>query len=788
MITGILVVAVLYFAREVFIPLALAGLLAFLLTPAAARLERWRVRRTPAALLVIFLTLAGIAATGWVVLGQIYNLAAELPQYQENISAKLDSLHLNSAGKLANTIDMLTNLQKQIKNGDSRTSAAPSTALRQEGTANRPPPAPISARKQAQPVSVRIEQPEESMTAMVGRTVMPLVHPLTTTLIVVIFLVFILLGREDLLDRGLRLAGIERMHITTTAIQDASKRVSRYLLMQLLVNMSYGLIAGVSLWLIGVPHPLLWGVLSCLLRFVPYIGIMMAAAGPLLLSIAVSPNWSMLAWTLLIFVVLEIATANFVEPMLYGASTGMSAIAVLTAAIFWTVLWGFPGLLLATPLTVCLVVVGQQVPHLRFLQVLFGEEKVLSPSERFYQRMLASNVPAARSLIEDLIKTGPRAEVYDNIIVPALSQIEDARHSEQITTPRAEEILQGIEELAEEVGGRAASIEKSDFDGMKRVAFIPARDFADEVGCQLSLQVMSGATPSQVMSADLSTPDLLQSIESFDPEVICVIGIPPHAMRHLRMRCQQIRTRLPRAVVVACLLSKESDLPNLRSRIAMEDAQHVAYSLQLLKEYITSLLCPTALPAGLPVEATENVAAIADLAETVQAVQRVDLPDDPQGNIFEGLATNLAKSLDAPIALFTAGGGERPFWGAQCGLGKDVLLDAEHGVDLSICSKVVFSNSTLVISDTAEEPCFAEDSFLSGKGVRFYAGAPLKSHDGEVIGSLCVLDTRPRQLTEQQMGLLTSVANAVMTAIELHRTGKLEEPAIQSDLTDQKVT
>jgi predicted PurR-regulated permease PerM len=647
LLTGILVMVVLYFAREVFIPLALAGLLAFFLAPAAIRLERWGMKRTPAALLIILLSLAGLGVLGWVVLGQIYNLAVEFPQYQQNITEKIGSLHLDSAGRLSRTVEMLTNVSKQLKSGGPTTAPILSVTSRQSMSV-RSDRSPALANKTAQPVSVRIEESEEPMLAVAGRTITPLIHPLTTTFIVVIFLIFMLVGRDDLRDRGLRLAGSGRMHVTTTAIEDASRRVTRYLQMQLIVNLCYGTIAGVLLRLIGVPHALLWGVLTCLLRFVPYIGILMAAVGPLLLSAAASLNWSALIWTVVTFAVLEMMAANFIEPMVYGASTGISAIAILIAAVFWTLLWGLPGLLLSTPLTVCLIVLGRQVPRLRYLEVLFGEETGLPPSERFYQRMLASNTRDATALIEDALKTkSSRAEAYDGLLIPALTMIEDARHSEEMTAARADEILQGIEELTEDVTSRATADTAFESTPRKRVTMVPARDFADEVACQLALQVLTGTASVYVMSADYSVSDLQQSVDDLQPDVICVLGIPPRAIRHIRIRCHQIRTRFPHAVVVACVLSKESDLSNLRSRIPTEDAQHVACSLQLMKDYLRSLLYPTAIPVDSTPELAEETKVIKEASETRWEMQQVDV-DGPEEGMFNRLATNLARSFDAP--------------------------------------------------------------------------------------------------------------------------------------------
>ena len=592
LMTVILVVVVLYFAREVFVPLALAALIAFVLTPAAHRLERWGMKRTPAALLVIVLSLAAVAVLGWVLLGQIYSLAVEFPQYQQNVSDKIGSLHLDSAGRLSRTIEMLNGLNRRIKSGNTATTPVLSVIPppRASGRIHTSPP--VLANKTTQPVSVRIEEPQESVLELAGSTMTPLLHPLATTFIVVIFLVFMLIGREDLLDRGLKLAGSGRMHVTTTAIKDATDRVSRYLQTQLVVNLCYGAVAGVALRLIGVPHPLLWAILTCVLRFVPYVGIMMAAAGPLLLAGAASPHWSQLMWTVIMFGVLEVVAANFVEPMLYGASTGISAIAVLIAAVFWTFLWGLPGLLLSTPLTVCLIVIGRQVPRLHYLEVLLGERTGLPPSEHFYQRMLASNPKAARALVEATLKTRSRAEVYDTVLVPALTMIQEARHSDEMTTARAEEVLQSVEELVEELAGGTAS---GLAEPAKRVVCIPATDFADEIACELAQQVLEDTAPVHIISADSSMSNIQELMARLQPEVMCVVGVPPRAVRHIKMRCHQIRARFPESVVVACVLSDENDLSSLRSRIPTEDAQHVVSSLQLMRDYLTSVLHPAAV-------------------------------------------------------------------------------------------------------------------------------------------------------------------------------------------------
>jgi predicted PurR-regulated permease PerM len=781
LLPAILVMATLYCGREVFVPLALAALLSFLLVPVSALLERWGMRRTPAGLLVVFLSLVAVTALGWIMLGQIYNLAVELPQYKENINQKIESLHLHSAGRLSNTLAMLTEETKQLR-GDAPPATttvlpdAPRPHIRNRSkTAPEPNKEQLSGQTD-QPVTVRVEQPEESVATLVNRTIAPLIHPLTTTFVVVVFLAFMLVGREDLRDRGIRLAGRGRMQVTTSAMEDAGRRVGRYLRMQLIVNVAFGFIAGSCLWLIGVPNPLLWGLLICLLRFVPYIGIFLAAAGPLFLSIAVSPHWAVVLWTALLFLVLELITGNIVEPLLYSSSTGLSPIAVLIAAIFWTLLWGLPGLLLSTPLTVCLVVIGRQVPHLQYLDVLFGDETALPPPERFYQRLLSSNNHEARALLDGLFVAKSKEQVYDSVVIPVLTLIEESRHAEELTSSRAEEVLLAVEELAEDVASHIKAPEAPPLKTPKLVMCIPARDFADEVACQLASHVLSPTCTVRVVAADTSISDVLQTIDSFHPDAICVIGIPPQSLRHIRLRCHQIRARFPEAVVFACLLSEQCDLSNVRSRVPTEDAQHVVCSLQLMEEYLSSLLYPALLEESVE-ESDDAAMAQKDLASSLLEMQRLDVLDESEEGAFQRLASNLARSFDAPIALVTAAQHERQIWEAQCGLPDDALSfeDAIH--DPSVLTRMVAAESLLIIPDTAEDPLSADEPFLRERGIRFYAAVPLKSHDGNVMGSLCVLDTRPRQITEKQKEMLHWIAEVVTTAIELKNATPPPEPA-----------
>jgi predicted PurR-regulated permease PerM len=375
-------IAVLYLGRDILVPLAMAVLLSFLLAPVVAWLERLRVPRIPAVVGAVALAFMVLSGFGTLIAGQLVQLAQEIPRYQSNLEEKIRSVKFigGPGGIIGRTSEMLQELgeeaaqEAQPQGKDSKSSPAP----------DKPPP-----------LSVQIEERPLTSFEIVQVAIGPLVQPLATAGIIFVFMIFMLLQRRDIRDRFIRLVSAGDLTRTTQALEDAGERVARYLLMQLIVNITYGVPVGIGLWLIGVPNPLLWGIMATVLRFIPYIGPILAAALPIALSIAVDPGWTMMFWTAALFVVLELASNNVIEPWLYGSQTGLSPIAIVMAAIFWTWLWGPLGLLLSTPLTVCLVVLGRHVPQFEFLHVLLGSEAVLTPKESLHQRLLAADADEA---------------------------------------------------------------------------------------------------------------------------------------------------------------------------------------------------------------------------------------------------------------------------------------------------------------------------------------------------------------------------------------------------------
>jgi predicted PurR-regulated permease PerM len=413
----VLAIGGLYFGRDIFIPFALAILLSFALTPLVNWLRRLKLPRIAAVLVAVSVAGILIAAIGFVVGRQLVQLADNLPAYRTTITEKIRSLQQSSAGggvveKVTTTIE---DLGKEISGERKPEEKRAETSERLGGSTSQ------------EPVTVRLEPPRPRPLEVIQTIIGPLLAPLATAGLVVIFVIFVLLEREDLRDRFFKLAGAGDLHKTTQALNDAAARVSRYLLMQLVVNSTYGIPIGAALYFIGVPNAVLWGLLAAVLRFIPYLGPFLAALFPVALAVAVDTGWTMLLWVIGLFLVAELISNNVVEPWLYGSSTGLSSLAIIMAAIFWTTLWGPVGLFLATPLTVCLVVVGRYVPQLEFLGVLLGSDPVLAPEERLYQRLLAGNLEEAVEIAEDYVDEHSSREFYDNAAIPALRLAENDR-------------------------------------------------------------------------------------------------------------------------------------------------------------------------------------------------------------------------------------------------------------------------------------------------------------------------------------------------------------------------
>ncbi|MER9408973.1 AI-2E family transporter [Mesorhizobium sp. M0478] len=399
--TIVTTVAALYFGREVFLPIAIALLLTFALVPMVSALKRVGLPRLPAVLLSVIGAFAALGLFSFIVATQVSELAQNISVYQTNILTKVRSLKETGVG--GGIIARLSGVIERVGQEIDKQDVAP----------------PAADKPRREPVPVEIvarERPLEVLQNIIG----PLISPLASAGLIIIVVIFMLLEREDLRDRFIRLVGYGDLHRTTQALQDAGKRVGRYLIMQLVVNIVYAIPIAIGLWVLGIPNALLWGLLALALRFVPYIGPVIGMLLPLFLALAVAPGWSLVLWTAALFVVMELVTGNVIEPWLYGSRTGLSPLAIIVAAIFWTWLWGPLGLVLSTPLTVCLVVLGRHVPQFEFLDVLFGNEPVLEAHARLYQRLLAGDPDEATDHAEEILEEKYLIDFYDTVAIPAL--------------------------------------------------------------------------------------------------------------------------------------------------------------------------------------------------------------------------------------------------------------------------------------------------------------------------------------------------------------------------------
>jgi predicted PurR-regulated permease PerM len=448
-----LVLLTLYFARDLLIPFAMALTLNFLLAPAVIQLEKLRIRRIPAVILVVIAASALLGCVGWVVARQLLSVASELPNYRTNVSDKLAQIHAPTTGPLGDAIKGIELFRQQVS-ASPTPQPLPSVVESEKARSRRHGretetqpkvevvPNPASAGSSPQPASDW---------AYAQQLLKPVIKPLGMAGMVVIFTIYMLLKREDLRNRLLLLAGMGRLNVLTQALNDAASRISSYLLMNVLVNASYGLVFGIGLFFLHVPYATLWGVLLAILRMVPYAGMILGGGLPIFFAFAVFSGWWTPLLVLLFFVALEVTVSNFIEPWLYGSHTGISPLALVTTAMVWTLLWGLPGLILSTPLTVCLIVMGRYVPQMSFLHILLGDEAQLAPEAHFYERLLAMDQTEAHHIADKFLEGHNLVDLYDGVLLPALSLAEQDRHKGFLDETRSAFLFQSATELIAEL-------------------------------------------------------------------------------------------------------------------------------------------------------------------------------------------------------------------------------------------------------------------------------------------------------------------------------------------------
>ena len=586
MASVVLVIASLYWAKAVLIPLALALMLTFLLQPIVAALHRRGLNHMTAVVLVVMLLGLGLCAIGGMVIMQFSSLAAELPSYQDNLKHKIDDLQSVSKGGVLEKIQAtFAELTRQFEHNP------PSTAATQE------------------PIAV-----QTSGFSLVSY-VPSLLGFLADAGLVLVLLLFILIAYDDLRDRLFRLIGYARLTDTTKALDEAGQRISRSLLMQAVVNGTYGCAVGLGLFCFGLPYALLWGFLAAVWRFIPYVGPALAALLPMALSLAVFAGWVKPFLIGGLFVLLELGTNMVLEPLLYGRSAGVSQVALLMAFAFWTWLWGPVGLLLATPLTVCLGVLGKYVPQLAFLDILLSDEQV-PELNRYYQRLVARDQDGAVEVVEELLQTQTLTDVYDAVLLPALYYTEQDQRRDNLTAEEARCIYQSTSELVDNLGAAQSVTSAAEVPVVSeedaaavlpppvRMLACPAHDEADAVALQMLQQVLDPMRfVVECTKSTLLTAEVLSLVEQAAPALVCIGLVPPGGFAQTRYLCKRLRARFPTLpIVVGCWGGPKDEAEHL-ARLGLDRIAHTSTTLLETRNQIMQLpqihtpLVPHAVPS-----------------------------------------------------------------------------------------------------------------------------------------------------------------------------------------------
>jgi len=593
-------IALLYFGREIFIPVALAFVLSFLLTPLVSWFQKLRIGRVPAVLAVMSLCLAITAFVGWKTGSQLVEITTHLPEYRTNIERKIRALRSHNNAPIIQATNTVQQLNQQL-------AASSGQSGSKTNGGSRPP------------IAVQVTRPPASFVQELRDLLGPLAGSIETAGLVIIFVTFMLINWEDLRSRLIRLGGQGRLSVVTQAMEEASQGLSRYLLLQFLVNSCYGCIFGTALYFIGVPHALLWGALATALRFVPYIGVWIACAFPIAMAVAVFPGWKHALFVFAIFVALEIITANAVEPWLYGSHAGITPFAILVAAVFWATLWGPVGLVLSVPLTLCLILVGRYVPQMSFLEVLLGDAPPLKPEENYYQRLLATDQDEATELAHSYSEGKSLQNVYESLLVPALRLAEEDRHTGVIDDRAADFVAQSTRELIEDLADRYNAEPRSsgvetylnnpNFAHASIVA-IPARDQADELVGMMLAQLLQKAGAANVRALPIDTVEnMLTHVERGQFAIAFISALPPFAVGQARSLCKRLHGRFPDLALVVGLWGFAGGVPKAQERIGTACTDAVCTNFSEAFFQIQKLMETNGVGGSKPEQPAENAGA-----------------------------------------------------------------------------------------------------------------------------------------------------------------------------------
>jgi len=562
----VLVVGCLYWARDVLIPVAMAVLFTFLLAPLVMLLQRRHVPRVVAVLGVVLLALAVVGGLGFVVVTQLLSLGEQFPQYKDNIKEKISDIrglgHQTGLGRARDTVTRAVGeAAREAERG-----AAP------DGRSQRPTPVVIRG---------EATMPLTTLPAALA----PWLEPLSRAGLLVLLVPFMLLAREETRNRLIRLIGFGRLAVTTRAMDEAGERVTRYLLTQSFVNATFGALIATGLFLIGLPYAVLFGFLAGALRFVPYVGIWIGAGLPVALCLALFTGWTKALLVIGLFALLEAFTAGVLEVLLYSRSAGVSEVGLLVALAFWTWIWGPIGLVLATPITVCLVVVAKYVPELEFLWILMGDEPAVSTEIAVYQRLLAGDEDEASDLVERALADQPLERVYDEVVLPSLVLASRDHARGRIDVHEQHALVDGVREIVETLPTPAG--EAAPAPPETRVFGAAARSEGDAV---VLLMLRDLLAPSRV-ALDVASPELLSSevvrtVREHGSGIVVVSALAPGGLAQARFLCKRLRSSAPDVRILVGRWGGGDDVEAMRQVLVAAGADAVGTSLRETRDLV----------------------------------------------------------------------------------------------------------------------------------------------------------------------------------------------------------
>lgn len=689
----------LYLGAGILVPLVLATLLAFALTPLVNWLgRRLRLPDPVAVILAVLLAVAVLGSFAYLAGTQVLRLAEALPGYQQTISSKLAGLQEHFGG------DLFAQLNATVSNLGAQLSGADDATQPRAGA-----PIPVTISNGIGPIGL--------LTSLLGS----IIGPVATIAIVAVFLIFLLMGRADLQDRFIRLVSSGRYSKTNIAIADASRRVGRYLLIQLCVNVAYGVVFGLGLWLIGVPSAVLWGLLIVLFRYIPFVGALIIATVPFTLAFAVDPGWNMLLMAVGLFLVIDLTTSNVIEPRLYGSSTGVSAIAILLSAMFWATLWGPVGLILATPMTVCLVVIGRHLPQFQFLEMLLGSEPVLSPAERLYQRLLKGDTADAIDLTEEYVAEHDRDHYLHEVMIPALRLANRELSDGPEALPQRRRLVRAFAAIVDEI----ATLDRPETADLLLVG---GRTEIDECAADLlALTLADDKLPARVLPPAAIRQEAIGRLDLDGVDVVVLVFMGSDIRAQARYVARRLRRMAPKLRVLVCALSDD---------MADETAEalHVDALYRTLEE-------AAAGAAGSLRRQLRHAGAATGTARPFAGAGR---GDDALGAAI----AQIADDFGMPVALIN-------------------LLDDERHIEdedaFRLTRHVVETRAPLVVTADTPHKEIGENAYLQTNGIDVYAAAPLLLPDGQCVGTLVLFDYEPHSFTDADVSRLVAAAESLVS-------------------------